>query len=150
MTKIYLASSFAYADKDKTNDRKLTMQLFERHLNMLGFEVYNPSKLKIENAWSYSMYDWGNLVFQEDKKALDECDFVVFISYGKENNSGSVWEVGYSYALNKKIIMVSMNENSPESLMVIHSCHACLKGFKEFLSYDFKSMPITKIDCIES
>lgn len=150
MINVYLASSFAYMDKDKTEERKSTMEIFQRHLNMLGFEVYNPSKLKIENAWSYSMYDWGNLVFQEDKKQLDNCDFVVFISYGKENNAGSAWEVGYAYALGKKIIMVSMNDAAPESLMMIHSCHACIHGFKDFLNYDFASLPMTKIDCVES
>lgn len=148
--KIYLASSFAYTDRTKTEERKSVMKLFSSHLQELGFSVYNPSTLKIENAWDYSMWDWGSMVFEKDKSELDSCDFLVFISYGKENNSGSVWEVGYAYALGKKIIMVSMNKNSPESLMVVHSCHACLSGYDEFLKYDFSTFPRTTIDCIES
>lgn len=148
--KIYLACSFAYEDRELTQTRKTTMGLFQNHLTDLGHEVYNPSQLKIENAWDYSMYDWGNLVFQADKKAIDDADLIIFISHGKENNAGSVWEVGYAYALGKKIIMISMNENSPESLMVIHSCHACLKGVEEFWNYDFDNMPKKEIDCVES
>jgi len=150
MQKIYLASSFAYADREKTEERKAIMQQFESNLIERGFIVYNPSKLKIPNAWDYSMWDWGQLVFEADYKELNNCDLVVFISYGKENNAGSAWEVGYAYAKNIPIIMVSMDKNSPESLMLLHSARACLAGFEEFINYDLSILPKTKIDVVES
>ena len=74
--KVYLASSFAYTDRQKTEARKATMNLFEQNLINRGIEVYNPSKLKIKNAWDYSMWDWGQLVFEADHKELDKCDLL--------------------------------------------------------------------------
>lgn len=148
--KIYLASSFAYADRQKTEERKAIMEMFETNLIARGFIVYNPSKLKIKNAWDYSMWDWGQLVFEADYQELNECDLVVFISYGKENNAGSAWEVGYSFAKQIPIIMVSMDKDSPESLMLLHSATACLQGYNEFKDYDLINRPAKKISVIES
>lgn len=153
--KIYLASSFAYADRQKTEERKATMEKFENNLLARGFTVYSPSKLKIKNAWDYSMWDysmwdWGQLVFEADYQELNECDLVVFISYGKENNAGSAWEVGYSFAKQIPIIMVSMDKDSPESLMLLQSATACLQGYEEFKDYDLINRPAKKISVIES
>lgn len=148
--KVYLACSFAYSDRSKTNERKSIMDTAQALLESHNFSVYNPSHLKIENAWDYSMWDWGNLVFQRDKQELDDADFVIFISYGKENNAGAVWEVGYAYALGKKIITVSMDVDAPESLMIIHSSWACLDGLDGLYKYDFKTMPRLTIERTES
>ena len=150
MNKIYLACSFAYEDKTLTEQRKSVMKTIAEFLSTKGFAVYNPSMLKIENAWDYSYWDWGSKVFEADQKEIDASDFVVFVSYGKENNAGSVWEVGYAYAKSKPVIMLSMDKNSPESLMVMHSAYACLDGLYGLFSYDFDKMPKTKINRIES
>ena len=157
--KVYLACSFAYTDKELTNERKDMMDKIEEYLQSDEFnikyktielQVYNPSKLKIENAWDYSYRDWGDLVYQEDKKQLDNSDLVVFVSYGKENNAGSVWEVGYACGKNIPVLLVSMNPDSPESLMTLHSAHACIDGFEGIKKYDFENMPKTKIKRVES
>ena len=148
--KIYLACSFAYTNKELTNERKDMMNKIQEYLETKSFEVYNPSKLKIENAWDYSYWDWGDLVYQEDKKQLDSSNLVVFVSYGKENNAGSVWEVGYACGRNISVLLVSMNPDSPESLMTLHSAHACIDGFEGLKNYDFETMPRTKIERIES
>lgn len=148
--KIYLACSFAYMDKRKTNKRKEILEVVERGLHNKGYEVYNPSKLKIENAWDYSYWDWGQKVFDADVKALDEADLVIMLSFGKENNAGSAWECGYACGTNKKVILVSMNPDEPESLMMLHSAYACVKGLHGLDNYDFDTMPRTKIDVIES
>lgn len=140
MKKIYLACSFAYADKQKTQERKDIMLKVKNLLVLKGYQVYNPSQLKIENAWDYSMYDWGKQVFNHDVKALNEADLVIFLSFGKENNAGSVWEVGYAYCRKTPVIMVSMNPDSAESLMVIHSASACLKGLEGLKNFDFENI----------
>lgn len=150
MRKIYLASSFAYEDKTKTEERKANMKVFADILKEKGFEVYNPSTLKIPNAWDYSYWDWGNLVYEADRKEIDNCDLMVFISYGKENNAGSVFEVGYAVAKNIPVVMVSMNADSPESLMPLHGSHACVDGLEGLKNYDFNLMPRTRIERIES
>ena len=157
--KVYLACSFAYTDKELTNERKDMMNKIEEYLQSkelnskyetVELQVYNPSKLKIENAWDYSYRDWGDLVYQKDKKQLDNSDLVVFVSYGKENNAGSVWEVGYACGKNIPVLLVSMNPNSPESLMTLHSAHACIDGFEGLKEYDFENRPKTKIKRVES
>jgi len=148
--KIYLASSFAYEDRALTEARKKTMAEAQAMLEGKGFDVYNPSTLKIENAWDYSMWDWGDLVYQEDKKNVDSSDLVVMLSYGKENNAGSAWECGYAAGINKAVILVSMNPSQPESLMLVHSAHACLDGLDGLREYDFSNMPKMRIDRIES
>lgn len=140
MKKIYLACSFAYADKEKTQERKNIMSDVADFLKSKGHIVYNPSQLKIENAWDYTMYEWGKRVFESDVYTLDGADLVVFLSFGKENNAGSVWEVGYSYCNKTPIIVVSMNPDSPESLMVIQSATACLKGFEGLKNYDLDNI----------
>lgn len=148
--KIYIACSFAYKDRVKTSIRKETMEKCENILKNRGFEIYNPSKLKIPNAWDYSMWDWGKMVFDADRAEIDTSDMVVFISYGKENNAGSVWEVGYAYAKNIPVIMISMNKDCPESLMLIHSAHTCLESLDQLKTYDFNSLPKYQIERVES
>lgn len=59
MKKVYLASSFAYEDRAKTEQRKQVMSEVSKYLESKHMEVYNPSALKIPNAWDYSMWDWG-------------------------------------------------------------------------------------------
>ena len=157
--KIYLACSFAYEDKRLTNERKEMMSKIETYLSSKDFrdkfdlnevEVYNPSTFKVENAWDYSYWDWGDLVYQEDKKNLDDSDLVVFLSYGKENNAGSVWEVGHACGKDIPVLLVSIKSGSPESLMALHSAYSCIDGYEGLLNYDFKTMPRTRIERIES
>lgn len=148
--KIYIACSFACSDKAKTELRKAVMQGAEKILLDKNFTVYNPSKLKIENAWDYSMWDWGNLVFEEDKKQLDESDLIVFLSYGKENNAGAAWEIGYAYAKNKKVVVISLDKDVPESLMILHSAWTCMNSLQDLAEYDFTNLPRNKIERVES
>lgn len=138
--KIYLACSFAYKDRNKTEARKQVMRLVKQNLADKGFDVYNPSELVIENAWDYTMHEWGRLVFEADHQALDSCDAVVFLSFGKENSSGAVWEIGYAYGKNIPIVMVSMANGDAESLMCIHSARAVLNGLDGFFAYDLNSL----------
>ena len=108
--KIYVAASFAYADRDKTEERKqIIEQVVEKVYNNLpDSEFYLPHKLTIENAWDISLYEWSQKVFEADINALNDADLVLFISFGKENNAGAVWEVGYAYGMNIPTIVIKM------------------------------------------
>jgi nucleoside 2-deoxyribosyltransferase len=106
-----------------------------------GHNVYGPVEHAIENAWDYSNKDWGKLVFEADKKAIDESDCVVAISYGRtKTTAGSSWEIGYAYGIGKKVVVVEMDEG-PQSLMVSNGSHATVKGMEGLMEYDFTSMP---------
>ena len=153
---IYVAASFAYADRKKTEERKtLIKQVVEQIKTHLQANFYLPQELKIENAWDYSLEEWGRRVYQEDLEHLIEADIVIFISFGKENNAGAVWEVGFTAGQNsmwgycrddspmpKPIIMIKMN-NEAESLMITNSVDIIITK-EEIDKYNWELMPFTK------
>ena len=136
----YVAASFAYADRDKTESRKIEIEKITKEVRKyLNSDFYLPHKLTIPNAWDISLEEWANQVFECDIAALGQADLVIFISYGKENNAGAVWEVGYAYAKNIPIVMIKMTDET-ESLMVTSSSRAIITK-EEIASYDFKTLP---------
>lgn len=147
--KIYVAASFAYEDREKTNKRKAEIERVVSKVKLysnvsLKAEFYLPHQLKIENAWDISLEEWSRKVFEHDLEALNEADLILFISYGKENNSGSVWEVGYAYGKNIPIIMVKMTD-AVESLMLSNSVRAVIRE-EDIQGYDFTKLPEYKTD----
>ena len=145
----YIAASFAYADRNKTQGRKLEIEkITDEVKKYLKSDFYLPHKLTIPNAWDISLEEWANKVFEHDIDALSKADLVIFISYGKENNAGAVWEVGYAFAKNIPIVMIKVTDES-ESLMVTSSSRAIITQ-EEISSYDFNALPryITAINKI--
>lgn len=145
MKKVYVAASFAYTSPEKTAARKADI---ERIVDLVktaapSFDFYLPHQLKIPNAWSMTLEQWSEKVFMADLAALQSADIVLFISYGKENNSGSVWECGYAFAIDRPVITISMAPRSPESLMITSSATAILKE-KDISTYDWVALPYIK------
>ena len=83
--------------------------------------VYCPFELKIDNAWDMSQEAWSREVFTHDCKAMEECDFAILISYGRESSAGTNWEQGYLYAMGKKIFVLQVTDK-PTSLMTYCGC----------------------------
>ena len=142
---VYVAASFAYNDKSITAQRKeAILRVVDKIQSALPatryFSCYLPQTLKIPHAWDMSLGEWSFRVYENDMKALDAADLVIFLSFGKENNSGSVYECGYAAAKNKPIIMIKMVPSAPESLMVIHSVHAIITE-EEIPLYDWDACP---------
>ena len=139
---IYVAASFAYEDKAKTEERKKQIEeVVERIKKLLGndFIWYLPHQFKVENAWDISLEEWSRKVYEHDIETLNKADLIIFISFGKENNAGAVWEIGYSVAKEKKIICIKMTDES-ESLMISNSVNTIIKK-EEIESYDWISLP---------
>lgn len=145
MRKFYVAASFAYKDREKTEDRKKNIDRIVDYLQGLNSadSFFIPHHLQIPHAWDLSLEEWAKKVFEHDFKALDEADIVLFISWGKENNSGSVWETGYAYAKGKPVIVIKMN-NDVESLMITNTARAFLKE-DDIWNYDWVGLPTQKI-----
>lgn len=133
--KVYLASPF-FDDMDRANAIEATKILRNK-----GLEVYLPLEHKIENAWDYTNHEWGRLVFEADKKAVDDCDTLVCLSYGRFSSAGTNFEVGYAYGTGKKVIVVEMPKVELMSLMTMNGCHAVVVGLNGLKNYDFESMP---------
>lgn len=142
MSKIYVAASFSYQDEEKTNQRKKEiLEVVERikRTSKQNFDWFLPQQLVINHAWDLSLEEWSYAVYQKDIDGLNDADIVLFISYGKENNSGSVWECGYAFAKNIPVIVIKMT-NDVESIMVFGSAKAILM-YDEIDSYDWETLP---------
>lgn len=146
--KIYVAASFAYEDKAKTSKRKeLIEKTIKRIKKLLKGDYYLPHQLKIPNAWDMSLEDWSKAVYEHDIKALHDADLIIFLSFGKENNAGSAFEVGYIIGRNTKVlsfdeqtlILVKMTDE-PESLMISNSVDRIITE-AEIETYDWKTLP---------
>jgi len=158
---VYIAASFAYEDKAKTSKRKYliekTVKRIKDTISSLTknspdeYLFYIPHQLKIPNAWDMSLEAWSEKVYHEDFIHLVDSDIVIFLSFGKENNAGSVFEVGYVCGSNdifkfsnrekdmKKLVVVKMTDE-PESLMITNSCDTIISE-KDIESYDWINLP---------
>lgn len=67
-----------------------------------GFDVYEPYSYQIPHAWDYPNEEWGQMVFMNDIKAIDDSDIVIVLSYGRESPAGTNWEAGYAFGKGKK------------------------------------------------
>ena len=147
MIQIYTAASFAYADRSKTESRKADIERIvskvKQTLNHPN-AFYIPHQLKIPNAWDMSLEAWARKVYEHDIGALNAADLVIFISYGKENNAGSVWECGYAYAKNIPVVVIKMTDEA-ESLMISNTARAIIRE-EDISNYDFINLPEYKTD----
>ena len=155
---IYIAASFCYEDKAKTSARKYLIEKTVERLKQVipgNHNYYIPHQLTIPNAWDISLEEWSQAVYDSDISALNSADMVIFLSFGKENNAGSVWEIGYVHGINimwnhtadsdikpKQVIMIKMTDEI-ESLMITNSLYIILKE-SEIESYDWNTMPVYK------
>lgn len=108
-----------------------------------GHDVYVPVENFIPNAWDYPNDEWGLMVFTCDVKAIDNCDVLVLLSYGRLGTAGCNWEAGYAYARGKKVIVVEMTDEIM-SLMVANGRYATVKGLDKLCAYDWNTMPMTR------
>ena len=114
MKKIYLAGSCSKEERDR-------MEEIAAALRKKGYEVYCPFELKIHNAWDYSQEEWSKMVFDKDIAAIDECDFMILMSKGRNSTAGTNWEQGYAYAKGKDIFVFQYTKEET-SLMTYCGC----------------------------
>jgi nucleoside 2-deoxyribosyltransferase len=112
--KVYIASPLF------TNYEKEQIKYIVNHYRSNGHEVYSPMEHQIENAWDLPNHEWARKVFKEDIKAINDCDLVVCLYYGLYSDSGTAWECGYAYGINKPVELVDFS-NDEVSLMVVQS-----------------------------
>ena len=111
--KIYLASPL-FTEFERENVKAVAS-----YLRSKGHSVYVPMEHSIENAWDYPNHEWARMVFDEDVKAIRECDEVHCIYYGLYSDSGTAWECGFAYALGKPVELIDQSNNEV-SLMVVN------------------------------
>ena len=111
--KIYLASPlFTEYERERVRE-------YANYLRNQGHEVYVPMEHKIDGAWKMPNYVWAREVFGEDIRQIQKCDKVVCIYYGLYSDSGTAWECGYAYGINKPVELVDFSGKEC-SLMVVN------------------------------
>ena len=139
--KIYIAASFSCDSREETERRKQAINSVVAQLRALmpKNEFYVPHELVIKNAWEISLAEWAHAVYNADVDALRHSQLVIFLSFGKNNNAGSVWECGCAYGYGIPVIVIRMTE-STESIMLFGSARAIIDNW-EIASYDWETRP---------
>ena len=133
--KVYLAAPFGEPNSKKRENAENARKI----LLALDCDVHCPWETKIPNAWDYPNDEWGAMVFASDIDAINRCDIVVMLSYGRESTAGTNWEAGYAFGIGKKVIVVEMTDNVM-SLMVANGRWATIRGLDELYKYDFQKL----------
>ena len=111
--KIYLASPL-FTEHER-NEVKRYAKMFREQ----GNEVYVPMEHQIENAWDMPNYVWAKKVFDEDVRAIDNCDTIFVLYYGLYSDRCTLLEQGDAYAKGKEVIVINCGCKEA-SLMVVN------------------------------
>lgn len=128
---IYLASPFFNIEEIKN------LSLAEEILRGKGLEVYSPREH--EDRDQPRTAGWAAETFEKDITAIKEADMVVMLYYGNYSDSGTAWECGYAYGLDKPCIVVHLEEDS--NLMIHEGSWSNLIGLHDLKLYDFSTIP---------
>ena len=98
MYKIYLAAPL-FSEAEREFNAKIAGILREKKYAVhLPQEVGDDSSTRDETE--------TGRIFEYNLKALDECDIVVAVVDGADADSGTAWEIGYAYAVKKRVILL--------------------------------------------
>lgn len=132
---IYIATPIEPAHHTKAETISYAEQVSDV-LSEFGHNVHKPWNVHIPNAWDLPNNVWGKAVFDEDIKAINSCDAIVAIVYDRrESTAGTTWELGYGYALGKRVIIVEHPTVKQMSLMLANGCEICLHGLEDLFKY---------------
>lgn len=134
MKKIYLASPFF---DEKEIER---MEIVRDILRAKGLDVFVPNEHQNKHL-EFGSKEWRKATFNGDVMGIHNADIVVaVICKGNYDDSGTAWEIGYSYALGKPVIVVNLTGETI-NLMIADSLHAVITSAEELKAYDFDKLP---------
>lgn len=117
--KIYLAGPFF--NEQQIKREQLVSEGLSKN-KTVNF-VFRPKN--IETSLEQNSNDWKEFIFNTDVSEIYNSDYVVAIAnFIKENNeivldSGTCWEIGYAYAKNKPIVLITFDETTDSILNVM-------------------------------
>ena len=131
--KVYLASPFFDAVEIER------MEKVRDILRAKGLDVFVPNEHQ-NPALEFGSLEWRKATFESDVMGIHKADVVVaVICKGNYDDSGTAWEIGYSYALGKPAIVVNLTGETI-NLMIADSLHALVTSCEELEAYDFEKM----------
>lgn len=110
--KIYLASGWFNEEQERR------VKKAEQILRDAGHEVFSPREHQNEDI-EFGTKEWRKATFQNDVDHVDWCDIIVAIY--NEEDSGTMWELGYAYAKGKPSVVVNENYGEIVNLMISDS-----------------------------
>ena len=133
MKKVYLASPF-FDDAELERVDKV-----KEILDSKGLEVFSPKEHQNEHL-EFGSIEWRKATFDSDVMGIHCADIVVaIICNGNYSDSGTAWEIGYSFALGKPVVVVNLTGETI-NLMIADSIHALITSYDELKEYDFEKM----------
>lgn len=122
--KVYIAGPLC-----SEKERKFVEKI-ERICKKLGFDTYLPHR----DCGLVAFKSDIARAFEDDVKALDECNIVVASLNFENIGAGTSWELGYAYAKGKRLIGIRTEEKDSEidklSAMLLGSVKM-VRNFKE-------------------
>lgn len=100
------------------------------------------ARLNQAEQLTFGSKEWRKFVFHNDLRHLRRADVVVAIHdfEGMQVDSGTAFEIGYAYAMQKPIILIKEKSSIP-NLMLSDSLHAYLRRVEDVQHYPFLQMP---------
>ena len=134
---VYLAAPIVGIDQDI----KIEKECIKNILREININVYDPSEPGhgVPNAWGCSMDEWTRAIFSLDVVAIDNCDWMVVLDYGRQCTAGTAWECGYAFGKGKKILIVEMDDDSHYSVMM-RGCSSNYCKLKDFVNTGINSI----------
>lgn len=134
MKKVYLASPFF-------NDEQIKhMETVRDILRKKGLDVFVPNEHQFKEL-EFGSLEWRDATFKSDINGIDTADVVVaVINEGNYSDSGSCFEIGYSFAKGIPVVVVNVTGETI-NLMIADSLHALITSYDELEAYDFEEMP---------
>lgn len=77
-------------------------------LRARGHEVFLPQEQECQQATA-------DAIFAADKEGIDACDCLIACMDGADPDSGTCWEVGYAYGMDKTILLYRTDIRSEEA-----------------------------------
>ena len=89
--------------------------------------------------------EWGKAVFEYDIQAIQNSDFVICLSYGRQSTAGTNWEAGYAHGIGKPVLVVEMPGVNLMSLMLMNGSYAVFDSAEALYAYDLDN-PVRVMD----
>lgn len=116
--KLYLAGPFF------TPEQKIVSELVESLSERAGLDFFSP-RLRCFCPPGADLTQ-RNLTFSTNIEAIEQCDLV--LACIDDFDPGTMWEIGYAYALKKPVIAYSMVPGRGLNLMLAQSCKGFING----------------------
>lgn len=131
MNRIYLASPFFNPEQLER------VEAVEKILDEKEQMVFSPRKAQYGEL-EFGTPEWRTAVYRNNVLHIEGADLVVAIY--DEEDSGTMWEIGYAVGLGIPVIVFKETEQ-PVNLMISDSLHAFVGSREELANYDLESKP---------